>query len=69
ASLDHYIKIALPQSELIQLKAIQAYKAGEIGYTEWINLMKQVVDIRNGFNDAILDLMMTITELEYLNLN
>jgi hypothetical protein len=54
---------------LIQLKAIQAYKAGEIGYTEWINLMKQVVDIRNGFNDAILDLMMTITELEYLNLN
>lgn len=69
ASLDHYIKIALPQSELIQQKAIQAYKAGEIGYTEWINLMKQVVDIRNGFNDAILDLMMTITELEYLNLN
>lgn len=69
AAIDHYTKIALPQSALIQKQAMQAYKAGEISYTEWINLMKQVIDIRNGYNDALLSVMLTVSELEYLNQN
>lgn len=69
AAVDHYIKVAMPQSDLIQKQAMKAYKAGEISYTEWINLMKQVVDIRNGYHDALLNSMLTTAELDYLNLN
>lgn len=68
-SVNHYTKIALPQSDLIRVQAMKAYKAGEISYTDWINLMKQVIEIRNGFNDVLLSMMMTATEIEYLNVN
>lgn len=68
-SVEYYTKTALPQCDQIRDKAMKAYKVGEISYIEWTHLMKQVVEIRNGYNDEVLSLMITVAEIEYLNNN
>jgi cobalt-zinc-cadmium resistance protein CzcA len=66
-ALDHYQGTALPQSAQILDQAMMAYRGGEIGYMEWINLMNQAIDIRMGYLDALLAQRLVSAELEFIN--
>jgi heavy metal efflux system protein len=66
---DHFEKAGLVQSDQIIKQALQAFKSGNIGYMEWINLMNQAVGIRMQYMDAKLSLKQVSAELEYLNGN
>lgn len=67
--LNHYRRIALPQATLIQQQSQLAYKSGDIGYTEWLQLMKQAGAIRNGYYDVLMASGVTLAEWIYLYAN
>ena len=67
--IDHYTATGLVQSDQIIKQALLAFKAGDISYVEWINLMNQAVGLRMQYLDALLSLKLASAELDYLNGN
>jgi cobalt-zinc-cadmium resistance protein CzcA len=67
--MEYYRRIALPQATLIQQQSQLAYKSGDIGYTEWLQLMKQAGAIRNGYYDVLMASAINRAEWAYLHAN
>jgi heavy metal efflux system protein len=68
-SIEHYRTTGIVQSDQIIRQSMMAFRAGDISYMEWINLMNQAVGIRMTYLDALLALRVASAELEYLNGN
>jgi cobalt-zinc-cadmium resistance protein CzcA len=68
-SIEHYRITGNVQADQIIRQSLMAFKAGEISYMEWINLMNQAVGIRMSYLDALLAIRVASAELEYLNGN
>jgi cobalt-zinc-cadmium resistance protein CzcA len=69
ATVDHYETTALKQANQIITQAGISYRSGNISYTEWTALMKQAMEIRLGYLDALHALNHTSAELEYIKGN
>jgi heavy metal efflux system protein len=52
-SLQYYENAALEQADQIILQANRSYKAGEIGYLEFIQNLRQGLEIRNGYLETL----------------
>ncbi len=66
-SVNHFRQTGLKQADQIISQSIKAYRAGQLSYMEWINLMNQAITIRMGYLDALLALRTTTAELEFIN--
>ena len=64
--LDYYTQQGLAQSELIISHAKQNFEKGQISYLEWTMLMNNAVGIQLAHLDAVQQLHMINTEIEYL---
>lgn len=65
----HYRTTGLKQADQIISQSLLAYRSGDMGYMEWINLMSRAVQIRLGYLDALLAMKLAGAELEYLKGN
>jgi len=64
--VNYYEQAGLAQSELIISSAKQSLDQGQISYLEWTILMNNAVGIQLGRLDAIQQLNVVVTEIEYL---
>ncbi len=64
--LDYYRQQGLVQSELIISHAKQNFEKGQISYLEWTMLMNNAVGIQLAHLDAVQQLHVINTEIEYL---
>ncbi|MCK7460916.1 MAG: TolC family protein [Sphingobacterium sp.] len=65
-SLDYYEKAALQQAGQILRQANRSYKAGEIGYLEYVQNLRQALDIRNGHLETLNAFNQSIIAIEQL---
>jgi cobalt-zinc-cadmium resistance protein CzcA len=68
-AIEHYRTTGNVKADQIIRQSMMAFRAGDISYMEWINLMNQAVGIRMTYLDALLALRVASAELEYLNGN
>ena len=54
STVDYYEKSALPQAELIIQNANKAYKAGEIGYFEYLQSLNSGIKIKTDYLDYLM---------------
>jgi cobalt-zinc-cadmium resistance protein CzcA len=66
ANLDYYRSTALPNAGFIQKQSQVAYDRGEIGYTEHLLNIQQVIAIREAYLEALSNYNQTGVYLEYL---
>jgi cobalt-zinc-cadmium resistance protein CzcA len=52
-SIDYYEKAALQQADQIIRQANRSYKSGEIGYLEFVQNLRQGLDIRNSYLETL----------------
>lgn len=67
--LAYYRQTGLPLAEQMNRQAMLAFKEGEIGYLEWIQLMNQAVSIRLQYIDALAAINGVLIDMEYVNAN
>jgi heavy metal efflux system protein len=65
-AIDFYEKTALPTANTILQRAQTAFRAGEIGYIEYLSALKQVNETRLKSLEAIRDFNSTVLLLNYL---
>ncbi|MCO6499090.1 MAG: CusA/CzcA family heavy metal efflux RND transporter [Vicingus serpentipes] len=66
SELNYYEESALPQSELIDENAHQAFKNGTIGYVEYVQAVNQVTQIQTSWLQALNNYNQAIIQLEFL---
>lgn len=64
--VDYYQAEALPMAETIIYTAQRSYKAGDIGYIEYIQNVKDAIKIKMDNLTAINNLNQTIINIQYL---
>jgi heavy metal efflux system protein len=52
-SFEFYSSTALPQADLIILQAVKSYKSGSIGYLEYVQLLRQAIEIKNKYLETL----------------
>lgn len=65
-NLEYYRQSALVNAESILLSGQEAYRAGEIGYSEYLFSLKTVNDIKEKYLDALLRTNLSAAKLQYL---
>lgn len=63
-SIDHYTKVALPQSEQLEKSLRIQLELGEIDVTEFVQGLMAVTDTRIGYIDAMLQFIISKIEIE-----
>lgn len=63
-SISYFESSALPNADLIASNAEKSYAAGEIGYVEYLNALKQIFEIRYAYQTAISQYNTAVIELE-----
>ena len=58
--IEHYVELALPNSEIILSTARISYASGEIGYIEFLQSLQTVADIRLGYLESINELNQSV---------
>ncbi|MBX9851947.1 MAG: CusA/CzcA family heavy metal efflux RND transporter [Cytophagaceae bacterium] len=66
ATLNYYQQKAIPQAHLILDNSSRAFKAGEIGYVEFVQSITQAVDIKIAYLNAINQFNQTTINLQYI---
>ncbi|MGB4771230.1 MAG: CusA/CzcA family heavy metal efflux RND transporter [Chitinophagaceae bacterium] len=69
ATVKFYEQKGLKQAELLISQADVSYRTGNISYVEWTALMKQAIDIKLSYLDALAVLKTTYAEWEYVKGN
>lgn len=69
ATVRFYEATGLPQAEQLISQAGISYRTGNISYMEWTSLMRQAIDIKLGYLDALYALKTTHAEWEYVKGN
>lgn len=64
--LEIYDKIRLPQAELIERSAQTSYKAGDIGYIEYLQNLKKSYEVRESYFNTVDSFNQTIINIEYI---
>lgn len=65
-SLEYYEKNALPNADLIITQSQKAFKAGEIGYVEYLYGIRNAISIKSNHLQALNQYNQAIIQLEYL---
>ncbi len=66
ASLSFYESTALHNAALILLQAQKSFKAGEIGYVEYLQSLQTALQIRRQYLNALLQYNMSVNKIEHL---
>jgi heavy metal efflux system protein len=66
ASLTYYEGKALTNADLILSQARKAYKAGEIGYVEYLQSLRSAISIKTNYLRALNEYNLSIIKVEYL---
>lgn len=67
ATLDFYQESALPNADQLSVSSEKSYKAGEIGYIEFIENMDKAFELRSGHLQALEQLKQSMLHLQFLN--
>ena len=65
-NFNYYQSNALPNADLIEKQSQTAFSKGEIGYTQHLLNLQQVVSIRESYLNAVSDYNQTVIYIEYL---
>lgn len=65
-SLNYYTTTGLPMANLIQQQALQSFKQGEIGFSEFLINMNQALSIRESYLTTLLEYNQSIIRIEFL---
>ncbi len=65
-SLSYYESYALPQSQLIISTAFNSYKAGAIGYVEFVQALTRALTFKSDYLKAVHDYNQSIVNIQYL---
>ncbi len=65
-SLEYFQSGALKNAEFILLQAGRSYRAGEIGYVEFLQAVRNALSIRSGYLSALNSFNQSVIKLEYL---
>lgn len=66
ANLNYYQTVALVNAVLIEKQSATAYGAGEIGYTEHLMNIQQVISIKENYLNATIEYNQSVIYMEYL---
>ncbi|MBO9701435.1 MAG: CusA/CzcA family heavy metal efflux RND transporter [Sporocytophaga sp.] len=66
SSLSYFESIGLKQAELIISNSIKAFRAGEIGYVEYLQGLGRALSIKSGYLDTINNYNQTIIAIDYI---
>ena len=66
ASLAYYEQTGLPQAAVIVRLSTRAFKAGEMGYSEYLLNLDRALKLRTAYLDTLLAHNQTSIELDYL---
>jgi cobalt-zinc-cadmium resistance protein CzcA len=69
SSLNYYHSSALPNSELILKQSQTSFKAGEIGYAEYLLGLRNAIGIKEGYLQTLNDYNQSIIYIEFLSGN
>jgi heavy metal efflux system protein len=67
ASLSYYESSALKNADLILEQARKAYRAGEIGYLEYLQSLRSGISIKTNYLQALNQYNLSIIKVEYLS--
>ena len=65
-SIEYYERSALRQADLIIVQADKSYKAGEIDYMDYIQNLRQALDIRNSYLETVDAFNQSVISIEFL---
>lgn len=65
-ALEYYEKSALPTADLLLSNAQKSFRAGDVGYLEYVQALTRANDIRLGYLDALDGYNMAIIGIEWL---
>jgi len=65
-SVDYYEQQAIPEANLIIEQATQSYKAGEMGYQDYIVSLSRALAIRQNYLDALNAYNQAVIAIEYI---
>ncbi|MCO4293897.1 CusA/CzcA family heavy metal efflux RND transporter [Solitalea sp. MAHUQ-68] len=65
-SITYYRESALPNAELISKQSQEAYRLGEISYSEYLLNMNQALSIKEAYLKSLQELNQSVITLEYL---
>jgi cobalt-zinc-cadmium resistance protein CzcA len=65
-ALEYYEKTALPTADLLLSNAQKSFRAGDVGYLEYVQALTRASDIRLGYLDALDGYNMAIIGIEWL---
>jgi len=63
-SLNYYENFSLKQADLIIIQAELGRKSGDIGYIEYVQLMKQAIDIKNAYLETMNNYNQSVIAIE-----
>ena len=66
STIDYYEKSAIPQANLIIDHATKSYKAGEIGYFEYLQNLNNAIRIKTEYFDWLMHYNQTVITIEQL---
>lgn len=64
--LNYYKSEGLQYAELIFKAAAKSYQAGDIGYVEYVQNIREAINIKSNYNQTVNDYNQTIIQLNYL---
>ena len=65
-SLEFYTTTAVPQADLLMQQAQKSYKAGINGYLEFVQILKQTIEIKNSYLEILNANNQSIIEIEWM---
>lgn len=65
--IDYYEKTGNPRAEEVSRIAQLCYENGEIGYVEYFNALKEAIDTRRKYAEAVYQHNQSVIDLQYLN--
>ncbi|MGZ4066172.1 MAG: TolC family protein, partial [Bacteroidia bacterium] len=65
-SINYYKSTALTNSQTIITQALKSYKANEINYIEYLNVVSNALDIESNYLNVIYQNDLAVLKIEYL---
>lgn len=65
-SLEYYEKNALPNADLIITQSQKAFRAGEIGYVEYLHGIRNAISVKSNYLQVLNQYNQAVIQLEYL---
>lgn len=65
-ALEYYEKTALPTADLLLSNAQKSFRAGDVGYLEYVQALSRANDIRLGYLDALVGYNEAVIGIEWL---